>query len=256
MPLHTYPSWDRYRSIYLKVATIITLIAVIVIFQTEINSKPLISQDLPYEVVDRVLPPPTKQEEKKKVLPPKEIDKVDLVEEIIDEPEFIEEEPIEDTKQNLESQEINDDEYLNPPVLDTASSKASIPVVAPAPVEEEPTELVIRAERMPCLDKCTVIELESERRKCTEEALLSFIYSQLKYPRIAKQNNLEGRVVVSFVVNSTGNVTDIKTLRDIGGGCGLAVEEVLAQLPKWSPGKQNGRPVHVQYTIPIKFTLE
>ncbi|MGI4020793.1 MAG: energy transducer TonB [Janthinobacterium lividum] len=88
-----------------------------------------------------------------------------------------------------------------------------------------------------------------------EAAFGKYLSNTIRYPPVAKENNTQGRVIVSFVVEKDGNLTDIKVLRDIGGGCGPEAIRVLQKSPKWTPGIQNGKPVRVAYTMPINFTL-
>lgn len=87
------------------------------------------------------------------------------------------------------------------------------------------------------------------------QGLYKYINKHLAYPREASQLNLEGRVLVSFVINSKGEATNIDILKGIGGGCELEVIRILQNMPKWKPGKQNGRPVSVRFTIPVIFKL-
>ena len=83
----------------------------------------------------------------------------------------------------------------------------------------------------------------------------NYLSRTLMYPYVAKQNNIQGRVIVSFVVEKNGQLTEIKILRDIGGGCGAEAARVIQQSPKWNPGIQRGIPVRVAYTMPINFAL-
>ncbi len=87
------------------------------------------------------------------------------------------------------------------------------------------------------------------------EAMLKYIYAQVKYPAIARENGIAGTVVLRFVVSKTGELQDIKVVRGIGGGCDEEAMRVVRGMPKWKPGKQGGRAVPVQFTLPIKFTL-
>jgi TonB family protein len=82
-----------------------------------------------------------------------------------------------------------------------------------------------------------------------------FLGRTIQYPAEAKENNITGRVIVSFVVEKDGSLTDIKVLRDIGGGCGDEAVRVLKLSPKWIPGTHHGKPVRVAYTCPIAFSL-
>ena len=88
-----------------------------------------------------------------------------------------------------------------------------------------------------------------------EAAFGKYLSNNIRYPPVAKENNTQGRVIVSFVVEKDGNLTDIKVLRDIGGGCGAEAIRVLQKSPAWTPGIQNGKKVRVAYTMPINFTL-
>jgi len=82
-----------------------------------------------------------------------------------------------------------------------------------------------------------------------------YLQKTLKYPPMARENNITGRVIMSFVVEKNGELTDIKVLRGIGGGCDEEAIRVLKGAPKWKPGIQNGRAVRVAYTMPIFFQL-
>ncbi len=87
------------------------------------------------------------------------------------------------------------------------------------------------------------------------EALYRYLASNIKYPTEAKNEKIQGTVYVSFVIEKDGSVSNIKLLRDIGGGCGQEAVRVVQQMPKWKPGRQRGQRVRTQYNLPIKFTL-
>jgi len=88
------------------------------------------------------------------------------------------------------------------------------------------------------------------------EALSKYLSENIKYPQLAKENNIEGRVFVSFVVEKDGRVGNIKILRDIGGGCGAEAVRVVKSMPRWKPGKQRGKPVRSQFNLPVNFSLK
>lgn len=81
------------------------------------------------------------------------------------------------------------------------------------------------------------------------------IYQHLRYPELARQAGIEGRVVVQFIIDEEGNVTDPVIVRGIGGGCDEAAIEAVKQV-RFTPGRQRGRPVRVRYSIPIVFRLQ
>ena len=87
-------------------------------------------------------------------------------------------------------------------------------------------------------------------------ALSQFIADNIKYPQLAKENNITGRVFVSFVVEKDGSVGQVKVLRDIGGGCGAEAVRVVKSMPKWKPGKQRGKPVRTAFNLPVNFDLQ
>jgi len=89
-----------------------------------------------------------------------------------------------------------------------------------------------------------------------EGALHQYLAENIKYPQMAKESGIQGRVFVTFVVERNGKVTDVKVLRGIGGGCDEEAIRVVQNMPSWTPGKQRGKPVRVQFNLPVKFTLQ
>ena len=100
----------------------------------------------------------------------------------------------------------------------------------------------------------TIVEQMPEFRG-GQAALMQYLVKHIKYPSRAKANGISGRVYVSFVIDKGGNVINAKILRGIGGGCDQESLRVVNNMPKWIPGKQRGKNVTVQYTLPIKFKL-
>jgi len=86
-------------------------------------------------------------------------------------------------------------------------------------------------------------------------ALMNFIQKNTKYPPIAKENDITGKVFVSYVVNKKGKVTNVKVARSVDRYLDAEAVRVVKLLPYTTAGKQRGKPVNVQYTIPINFTL-
>ena len=115
-------------------------------------------------------------------------------------------------------------------------------------------------EQMPRFPGCEDIDGSKDVKKsCADTKLLQFIHKRIKYPAIARDNGIEGRCFVSFIVEKDGSVTDVKLLRDIGGQCGQeslrVVNLMVKKQIKWTPGKQGGRNVRVQFNLPIHFRL-
>ena len=88
-----------------------------------------------------------------------------------------------------------------------------------------------------------------------EEAMMKYVADNIKYPQGAKDKNISGRVFVSFVIEKDGSVSNVKVVRGIGGGCDEEAARVIQGMPKWEPGKQKGKPVRVNYMMPIFFKL-
>ncbi|MCG8310823.1 MAG: energy transducer TonB [Cytophagales bacterium] len=86
-------------------------------------------------------------------------------------------------------------------------------------------------------------------------AFYKYLNENLKYPQKAARIGMQGRVFLSFVVETDGSLTDIKVLRGIGAGCDEESIRVMQNAPKWNPGKQRGNPVRVRYFFPIVFRL-
>jgi len=82
-----------------------------------------------------------------------------------------------------------------------------------------------------------------------------FLAQNIRYPALAKQNKIQGRVFVQFVVEKDGSLSDIKVIREPGSGTGDEAVRVMKLSPKWNPGKQNGQAARVQFTLPINFVL-
>ena len=89
-----------------------------------------------------------------------------------------------------------------------------------------------------------------------EDSLYAYIARNIKYPEAAKKEKIEGRVFVTFVVEKDGQVSSVKLLRDIGGGCGQEAIRVVKSMPKWKPGTQRGKPVRFQFNMPVSFGLQ
>ncbi|MBU1009757.1 MAG: energy transducer TonB [Bacteroidetes bacterium] len=88
------------------------------------------------------------------------------------------------------------------------------------------------------------------------EMMFNFIGQNIHYPKEARENGIQGRVFVNFVVEYDGSVSSVKVLRGIGGGCDEEAARVIASMPRWKPGKQGGKAVAVMVNSPISFRLQ
>lgn len=90
-----------------------------------------------------------------------------------------------------------------------------------------------------------------------DQALMKYIGDNVRYPAIAQENGIQGRTICQFTVEKDGSITDIQVLRSSGdASLDKEAKRVIQSMPKWSPGKQRGKPVRVSYTIPINFRLQ
>ena len=129
---------------------------------------------------------------------------------------------------------------------DDQSSAQVEAYVAPAVVEEEEES----AQQI-----FTVVETMPEFPG-GQGALLQFLAKSIKYPVIAQENGIQGRVTCSFVVNKDGSIVDAEVIRGVDPSLDKEAIRVINTMPKWSPGKQRGKPVRVKYTVPVTFRLQ
>lgn len=134
------------------------------------------------------------------------------------------------------------------------------PPPPPPPKEEDVQEIFKVVEEMPRFPGCENEPTVEARKTCADKKMLEFIYKNIKYPAIARENGVEGTAVITFVVEKDGTVSDARVVRDIGAQCGQEALRVVnlmnSQNIKWTPGKQRGRPVRVQFNLPVRFKLE
>ena len=131
--------------------------------------------------------------------------------------------------------------------VNTEETEQEVVIAAPveAPVEEEEEEVVfVVVEKMP--------EFPGG-----QQALFKYLSENVKYPVIAQENGIQGRVICQFVVNRDGSIVDVEVVRS-GGDPSLDKEavRVIKSMPKWKPGKQRGKAVRVKYTVPVNFKLQ
>lgn len=142
---------------------------------------------------------------------------------------------------------VEDDVETESIEISTEDNKEEVVIAAPveAPEEEEEEEVVfVVVESMP--------EFPGG-----QQALFKYLGDNVKYPVIAQENGIQGRVICQFVVNKDGSIVDIEVIRS-GGDPSLDKEavRVIKSMPKWKPGKQRGKPVRVKFTLPVNFKLQ
>ncbi len=133
---------------------------------------------------------------------------------------------------------------------------AAPPPPPPPPTDEAEREIFKVVEDQPTFPGCEDVMVKAERLACAEKKLLEFIYANIQYPAIARENGVSGTVYIRFVVERDGNISNIESIRDIGAGCSDEAIRVVKLMPKWNPGKQRGNPVRVMFTLPVKYELK
>lgn len=125
--------------------------------------------------------------------------------------------------------------------------------------QEDPVYIVVQ--ESPRFPGCEIDKYSlEEKNECSTSKMLEFIYNNLKYPELARSSGVEGQIVLQFIIEKDGSVSNINVVRPLEGGCTEAAVEVVEAMnkmdSKWTPGKQSGKVVRVKYTLPIKFKLE
>ncbi|MCO4291265.1 TonB family protein [Solitalea sp. MAHUQ-68] len=156
-------------------------------------------------------------------------------------------------------EEVRDEEP--PPVQDEIKAEVSTQTVkgnddAPATVEEPVIGTGTGNEVVEDTQEIFYHVEENPEYPGGMEQIGRFISKTLRYPPMARENGVQGRVTVTFVVEKDGSITDVQVLRGIGSGCDEEAARVVKAMPKWKPGKQNGKPVRVHFSLPIMFRLD
>ncbi len=178
------------------------------------------SQEVEEEII-----PITRQEEIKPPPPPPPPKVIEVLNIVDDDVEIEDELEIEDS-------EADDETIIDLPPVTLADEE-----------EEDDTQVFFIVEDMPEFPGGDL-------------ALRKFIANSIKYPVIAQENGIEGKVYVTFVVDKDGSVSDAKIARGVDPSIDKEALRVVSNLPRWKPGKQRGKPVRVSYTVPINFVLQ
>ena len=214
---------ENKKLMFIQIGMVISLIVAWLAFEHKSYDKREIDPSLLNRevVVDEEMVEITKQEEQKPqpVEVPKQTTQLEIVQDDVE----------------TEDIEINADVEQNEVIEE---------YVAPEVVEEEVVEQEI----------FQIVE-EMPSYPGGEKALLEYVAKNIKYPQIARETGIQGRVFVGFVVEPDGSVSNVKILRGIGGGCDEEAMRVIKSLAKWKPGKQRGKAVRVSYQIPVVFKL-
>ena len=155
--------------------------------------------------------------------------------------------PVEVPKQTTQLEIVQDDVEVEDIEINAEMDQNEVmeEYVAPEIEEEEVVEQEV----------FTIVE-EMPGYPGGDAKMYEYLGKNIKYPQIARESSIQGRVFVNFVVEPDGSVTNVKVLRGIGGGCDEEAMRVVKSMPKWKPGKQRGKAVRVSYTLPVVFKLQ
>lgn len=165
----------------------------------------------------------------------------------------------------LEDQPEFQNQDIEEPVVEAPKAAENKPAPPPPPpppppAEDNDVEIFKVVEEMPRFPGCENEPTTEAKKACADKKMLEFIYKNIKYPAIARENGVEGTAVITFVVEKDGTVKDARIVRDIGAQCGQEALRVVNMMNesniKWTPGKQRGRSVRVQFNLPVRFKLE
>jgi protein TonB len=150
-------------------------------------------------------------------------------------------EELKDAVAGIENKEGEGTDVLDLPIIDHEGEGSGIIPQEPAPNDNE------------IFDDVDVSQMPEFPGG--EEELIRYLAQNIQYPKQALDGNTEGRVLIGFVVNKEGDIDDVKVLRSIGDGCDEEAVRVIHKMPKWKPGKNNGKLVNVFYNLPVTFQL-
>ena len=210
----------------LLVGAILTLAVLFVGFEWSERDKKVTTDSGIQEVVfEEEIIPITEQEQPKQAPPPPEAPKVEEVLEIMDNDSKVEESTI----------QASDD------------TQAAVEVkYTPVEVEEEEVEE----------EQIFQIVEEPASFPGGMGECMKWLGKNIKYPTISQENGVQGRVIVQFVINRDGSIVDAKVVRGVDPYLDKEALRVVNQMPKWSPGKQRGKAVRCQFTLPVQFRLQ
>ena len=217
---------ENKKTTNLLVGAILVLAVLFVGFEWSERDKQVTTDSGLVDVVfEEEIIPITEQEQPKQAPPPPEAPKVEEVLEIMDNDSKVEESTIQASDDTQAAVEIK---------------------YTPVEVEEEEVEeqqIFQVVEEMP--------EFPGGMGEC-----MKFLAKNIKYPTIAQENGVQGRVIVQFVVNRDGSIVDPVVMRGVDPHLDKEALRVISLMPKWKPGKQRGKEVRVKYTVPVMFRLQ
>ena len=214
------------KSTWLLIGYVLILAFMFVAFEWSERDKQVLMAQGPVEVTIEEEMVPITQQEQPQTPPPPQAPSAEEVLKIVE------------NDANIEETEVATSEDKGEAVQVVSTGPA---VVVEEVVEEEPIFQVV--EEMP--------SFPGGDAEC-----MRFLSKNIKYPTIAQENGIQGRVILQFVVNKDGSIVDVTVARSVDPYLDKEAVRVVKMMPKWTPGKQRGKPVRVKYTLPVMFRLQ
>jgi len=221
---------EKIRFVFVQIGLIVALLATIYAFEKKTYEGEIMDLgNVNLELEDDIIPI-TEREKPKPPPPPPPPEVIEIVEDDIELQDEIE----------IEETETDEEEIIEI-------------------IEEEETEEVFNfavVEDKPVFPGCERIKDKKKRDLCFQQKIIEHINNVYKYPPIAKDMGIQGKVYVSFVIDKLGRVKGIKVVRSVDKHLDEEAARIVGTFPKFTPAKQRGRAVQVAYTVPISFKLQ
>jgi len=217
---------ENKRGLFLEIGLLLTLAIVFLAFEWRVDSEEVDILDVTHDlVIDDDIVPITREPQKAPPPPPPAPKLADVLI-IVDDDDDFEEELI------IEEATVNMDEVVKIQVFDDGSDD-----------DNDEEQIFVIVEDMP-------------KFPGGDAELLRWIARSVKYPVIAQENGITGRVHMNFVINESGNIENIVVVRGVDPSLDKEAIRVIKKMPKWEPGKQRGKAVKVSFSLPINFQLQ
>ncbi len=235
---------------------LIVLIAAVVIFSAiaiknviQANQKVAITTEVELSKIETKKQAKVEKKAPVKIEPPKPVEKVKSSikftapvikkdEDVKPEEEMKNQDELQKTKTTIGAFNVVGNDEVGGEVL-----KAKEEIAQPEPPKEEENKVFDVVEENPSFPG-------------GQAALMQWLNENIKYPVIAAENGIEGRVIVQFVVSKTGSISDVRVVRGVDPSLDKEAVRVVSNMPNWTPGRQNGTTVNVRFTLPVTFRLQ
>ena len=235
---------------------LIVLIAAVVIFSAiaiknviQANQKVAITTEVELSKIETKKQAKVEKKAPVKIEPPKPVEKVKSSikftapvikkdEDVKPEEEMKNQDELQKTKTTIGAFNVVGNDEVGGEVL-----KAKEEIAQPEPPKEEENKVFDVVEENPSFPG-------------GQAALMQWLHENIKYPVIAAENGIEGRVIVQFIVSKTGSISDVRVVRGVDPSLDKEAVRVVSNMPNWTPGRQNGTTVNVRFTLPVTFRLQ